>query len=142
MLLQAGNGGSPVVFADITQFEDTQGAFNSAGISISDASELHLRGSYLKAGSGPAVLHNGGKARIQSMTIDTSASNKPNNHAIKIAGPGLVLDRCVLLAPPPANSINATTPQTVTCYAVKSNRAVHANVAVNVDPIGVDPNVA
>ena len=141
MLLQAGNGGSPVVFADITHFEDTQGAFNSAGISISDASELHLRGSYLKTGSGPAILHNGGKARIQGMTIDTSASNKPNNHAIKVAGTGLILDRCVLLAPPLANSINATASQTVTCYAVKTNQPKHANVGINVDPITVDPNV-
>jgi hypothetical protein len=141
MLLQAGNGGSPVVFADITQFEDTQGAFNFAGISISDATEIHLRGSYLKTGAGPAILHNGGKARIQGMTIDTSASNKPNNHAIKVVGAGLVLDRCVLLAPPLANSINASAPQTVTCYGVKANRAGHANVVINVDPITVDPNV-
>ena len=140
-MLQAGNGGSPVVYADVMHFEDTQGVFSMAGISISDNSELHLRGSYLKAGSGPAVLHNSGKARIHGMTMDTTAANKPNNHAVKVTGGGLILDHCVLIAPPLANSINATAAQSVTCYAVKANRPRHANVTVNVDPIIVDANV-
>jgi hypothetical protein len=141
MMLQAGNGGSPILHADVAQFEDTQGVFNMAGISIADASEVHLRGSYLKAGSGPAVLHFGGKTRIQGMTIDTSATNKPNNHAIKVAGPGLILDNCKLLAPALADSINAAAPQTVTCYGVHTNRPKHGNVSVNVDPLTVDPKV-
>jgi hypothetical protein len=141
MLLQAGNAGSPIVFAEVTHFEDTQGAFNSAGISISDASEFHLRGSYLKAGSGPAISHFGGKTRIQGVVIDTSTSNKPNNHCINVAGSGLVLDHCTLVAPPLANCISAPAAQAVTCYAVKANRPKHANIAINVDPITVDPNV-
>jgi hypothetical protein len=141
MLLQAGNGGSPILHADVAQFEDNQGVFNIAGILIADASEVHLRGSYLKAGSGPAVLHVGGKARIQGITIDTSTTNKPNNHAIKVAGSGLVLNNCILFAPALADSINAAAPQTVTCYGVRANRAKHANVSVNVDPLTVDPKV-
>jgi hypothetical protein len=141
MMLQAGNGGSPVVYADVMHFEDAQGAFYLGGISISDNSELHLRGLHLKTGAGPAVVHNGGNARIQGMTIDTSLANKPNNHAVKVVGAGLVLDHCVLIAPPLANSINAAAGQTVTCYGVKANRAKHANVTVNVDPIVVDANV-
>jgi hypothetical protein len=141
MQLQAGNGGSPVLYADVAQFEDIQGVFNLAGILIADASEVHLRGSNLKAGSGPAVLHFGGKTRIQGMTIDTSTTNKPNNHAITVAGPGLILDNCILLAPALANSINATAPQTVTCYGVRANRAKHGSISVNVDPLSVDPNV-
>jgi hypothetical protein len=129
------------VYADVMHFEDMQGAFYSGGISISDNSELHLRGSYLKTAAGPAVIHNGGTARIQGMTVDTSSANKPGNHAVKVAGPGLILDHCVLVAPPLANSVNAAAGQTVTCYAVKANRAKHANVTVNVDPITVDANV-
>jgi hypothetical protein len=54
---------------------------------------------------------------------------------------GLVLDRCVLIAPPLANSINAAAAQSVTCYAGKANRAAHANVIINVDPMAVGPNV-
>ncbi len=141
MMLQAGNGGSPVVYADVMHFEDMQGAFSFAGIVVSDNSELHLRGLYLKTSAGPAVLHNSGRARIQGMTIDTSAANKPNNHAVKIGGAGLVLDHCVLVAPPLANSINAAAGQTITCYSVKANRAKHANVTVNVEAVVVDPNV-
>jgi hypothetical protein len=138
---QAGNGGSPILYVDVTQFEDTQGLFYIGGILIADASEVHLRGSSMKAGSGPAVLHFGGKTRIQGLTIDTSTTNKPNNHAIRAAGPGLILDNCVLLAPALANSINATEPQTVTCYGVRANRAKHGDVSVNIDPLTVDPNV-
>jgi hypothetical protein len=141
MMLQAGNGGSPILHANVAHFEDTQGVFSRAGIWIADASEVHLRGSYLKAGSGPAILHFGGKTRIQGLTIDTSTTNKPNNHPIKVAGPGLVLDNCILLAPALADSINATEPQTVTCYGVRANRAKHNNVSVNVDALTVDPNV-
>lgn len=141
MVLQAGNGGSPMVFADVTNFEDTQGAFSISGISISDASELYLRGLYLKAATGPVVFHAGGKTRIQGMTVDTSATNKPGNHCIRVAGTGLVLDHCTLVAPPGANCITAPVAQTVTSYAVKANRPNHANVAINVDPITVDPNV-
>ncbi len=141
MMLQAGNGGSPILHANVEQFEDNQGVFSIAGILIADATEIHLRGSYLKAGSGPAVLHFGGKAKIQGMTIDTSTTNKPNNHAIKVAGSGLVLNNCVLLAPALADSINAAAPQTVTCYGVRANRPKHGNVSINVDPLVVDPNV-
>jgi hypothetical protein len=141
MMLQAGNGGSPILHANVEQFEDNQGVFFKGGIWISEASEVHLRGSYLKARSGPAVLHFGGKARIQGMTIDTSTTNKPNNHAIAVAGPGLVLDNCKLLAPALADSINAAAPQTVTCYGVRANRSKHGNVSINVDPLVVDPNV-
>jgi hypothetical protein len=141
ILAEAGYGGSPILYADVAQFEDIHGVFYIAGISIADAAEVHLRGSYLKGGSGPAVLHFGGKTRIQGMTIDTSTTNKPNNHPIKVAGPGLVLDNCILLAPALADSINAAEPQTVTCYGARANRAKHGNVSVNVDPLTVDPNV-
>lgn len=142
IMLQGGNGGSPTVYADVMHFEDTQGLFYLGGISISDKTEFHLRGVYLKTGGGPAIVHNSGTARIQGLTIDTTGANKPNNHPIKITGAGLILDRCVLVAPPLADSINATSTQTVTCYGVKANRTVNGNVSVTVEPMVVDANVA
>lgn len=144
LLMTVGNPsgtGAPVVYVDCQHFEDTQGAFNNAGIEM-NSGELHVRGGFMKpTGPKPAILHAAGSSRITNLTIDTTAVNNANSQPVKVSAAGCILDKCVLKAPALADSVNSAAPQTITAYGCKANKAKNANVTVNVDAITVDANV-
>lgn len=135
--------GTPIVYLNCQQFEDVSASFANAGIEM-NAGELHVNGGFLKTAAGntkPAFLHAGGSSRITACTIDTTAQNNAGSIPIKVAASGCVIDKCVLIAPALADSVNATSAQTVTAYGVKTNKAKNANVTVNVDALTPDTNV-
>jgi hypothetical protein len=89
--------------------------------------------------NGRGIVHSGGSSRFAGLLIDTSITNTAGNRPVQISAAGLVLEQCKLIAPALAESIYAATPQTLTCYGVKANRANNPNVTPNVD-FAVDPN--
>jgi hypothetical protein len=145
MSMVTGTGGSPTVYADVLFFEDTNGSFLNGGIVISDTSVLILRAGYMKylgTSAKPMILHNGGSARISGATIDSSNTNNAANNPVKVAGAGLILDKCVLVAPALADSVTSAAAQTIKAYACKTNKAKNANITVQVDALTVDANVS
>jgi hypothetical protein len=103
---------------------------------------LHVRGQMMTPlYNGKGVLHLGGTSRFEGLVINTSVTNNAANRPIEIRSPGLVLDRCKLIAPALANSIFASSPRSVTCYGVKANRPKNSKVTVRVDAITVSAHV-
>jgi len=139
-IVMVNNGGAPTVHANVLQYEDN-GAISSAnaGIEVS-AGELHVDGGYLVATNGVVIKHSGGSTRVSNATIKSTGNNAAN-HAVVTAGAGLILDRCTIIAPALADSVNASSAQTITAYNPKANKAKNANVTVNVDAITADANV-
>jgi hypothetical protein len=134
--------GTPTVHADILHLESTS-VFGSAGV-IVNAGELHLRGAYMKADQNalPAVLHAGGSTRLVGFTIHNATNNNAGNNPVKVAGAGLILDGCNLIAPALADSVISAAAQTIKAYSCKTNKAKNVNITVQVDALTVDANVA
>lgn len=129
---------SGLCFLNVQQYEDGGVGF---GI-VNNGSDLSISGGIMKILNGIGLQHAGGSTRAMGLLVNTINTNNAANHAVKLAGAGCILDRCTLVAPALANSINSAAAQTVKCYAVKANIAKHANVTVQVDALTVDANVS
>lgn len=106
-----------------------------------DGGTLNIRAGLIKQASGVGVTHNTGTTRITSTRIDSTTVNSADNKAVTVAGTGLVLNNCTLLAPALAESVYAAAARTIVNKGSCANKAKHANVTVSVEAILVDAAV-
>jgi hypothetical protein len=131
-----------LLYAQVDYY-DSAGAFP---LLAQGGGEVHIKGGYYRAAGTffSAIQYTAGTScRLQDMTIDTSAltGTPAQAYPVTVASPGLVLDKCVLVAPGTSKSVFASTAQTITAYNTKASVAKDANVTVNVDALTVDSNV-
>lgn len=126
--------------ATVQQIEDLGHMDNAAVTTVSATSSLlELNGAQCVMAVGDGVSHSAGTCRLMGCRFDTSASSGKN--PATVAGSGLILDHCTLVAQSAADSVTAASGKTITNYGSKFNRAKNANITVNVDTISADANV-
>jgi hypothetical protein len=77
------------------------------------------------------VLHTSGMTHLRGLRIESNATNDVDNKPVVVSGSGLILDGCTLLAPALADSVFASSAQTVKVYGTTyANKAKNANVTI------------
>jgi hypothetical protein len=91
-----------------------------------------------KIRQGSCILHTAGTARIKGLTIDTTTTNAAGSNPAVLAGNGLILESCLLVAPALADSITGAF--TVKSWNTLTNKAKNAGTTVQ-GTLTVDANV-
>jgi hypothetical protein len=98
-----------------------------------------LLASRAKIRQGSCILHTAGTARIKGLTIDTTTTNAAGSNPAVLAGNGLILESCLLVAPALADSITGAF--TVKSWNTLTNKAKNAGTTVQ-GTLTVDANVS
>jgi hypothetical protein len=123
---------------DVLHWEDTSGAgVKNDWLKFTNGTTT-IRGNRAKIRQGSCILHTAGTARIKGLTIDTTTTNAAGSNPAVLAGNGLILESCLLVAPALADSITGAF--TVKSWNTLTNKAKNAGTTVQ-GTLTVDANV-
>lgn len=119
--------GSPIVSAKLDYVNQVTGG----QVCYFERGECTVTGGIWKTTGAQAIRHLGGTARVKGVTIKSDGSDGATYYCANVSGSGLILEGCTLIAPASADSIYASSAQTVKVYGTTfTNKAKNANITI------------
>lgn len=127
LIVGATANGSPIVSAKLDYVSQT----GNGQVCYFGRGESTVTGGIWQTAAAQAIWHLGGTTRIKGVTIKSNGSNNSAYYCALVAGSGLILENCTLIAPALADSIYSAAAQTVKVYGTTyTNKAKNANITI------------